>query len=936
MRRASVLLVMLAGCLPVRAAGVVWLEAERFETPGGWVRDAQFVDQMGSPYLLAVGLGEPVKDATTTFTAPRPGKYRLWARTKDWAPKHHPGRFRILIDGKAADRVFGQGGKTPWRWEDGGVVDLKGETTLALHDLTGYYGRCDAIVMSGDLEWTPPDEPKALAAARIEHGGVSAAVKEMPAHDVVVVGGGLAGCTAAAAAARNGASVALIQNRPVLGGNASPEILVPPVGVWPWMKRHPLAVGETGIIEEYRTPGRQRVGEGKLYAKRLERFVRLEPNLDLHLNTHGTGVEMARGSTGRIAAVLAMDVRTGQRMRFAGKLFIDCTGDAVIGADAGATYRTGKEPKAMHNEPWAPEKASKHTMGNGLKYYHGPTGKPQPFKAPPWVYTFPTCKSFSPGRHPNFITSDEIQGQWKLELGGTRDTIADAEEIRDDLLRLIYGLWDHMKNRCPPNSRRAADHKLLWVGHVTGKRENRRLLGDHVLTQNDIGKQVLFPDRVALGGWSVDDHYSAGFFHKGPTGMHHDRKEHHYKGVLFSIPFRCLYSKNIENLMMAGRDVSASHLGMSNIRVMLTCAVMGHAAGTGAGMCISLSTTPRELCRGHIADLQQQLLKEGAHIVRLAGSDRRDLARRAKVSASSEGDAGGQPAPAANVIDGVARFEDGKAHAWVPKADADGPHWVQLAWDMPAEFNVVHVSFQTVALSPKRFTVEAHVDGAWKQVAEVADNRHRRHVLGLDRISASKLRIVLAEARGVCEIRVYDEPKRLVDIALRAHRNMRLADQGPWLPWPTVQRGRKPAPATRRKLKLPGIVLDASAAQKVGHWTASTWGQPYVGDGYLHDGNTGKGDKSIRFALGTAKPGPYEVRLAYVPHTNRASNTLVTVHHAGGTKHVRIDQRARPTIDGVLVSLGTFTLDAKSALVISNTGTDGYVIVDAVQLVPVK
>ena len=137
-------------------------------------------------------------------------------------------------------------------------------------------------------------------------------------------------------------------------------------------------------------------------------------------------------------------------------------------------------------------------------------------------------------------------------------------------------------------------------------------------------------------------------------------------------------------------------------------------------------------------------------------------------------------------------------------------------------------------------------------------------------------------------------------------------------------------------MKLPGIVLDASAAQKVGDWTASTWGQPYVGDGYLHDGNTGKGDKSIRFALGTAKPGPYEVRLAYVPHTNRASNTLVTVHHAGGTKHVRIDQRARPTIDGVLVSLGTFTLDAKSALVISNTGTDGYVIVDAVQLVPVK
>ena len=932
MRRVPVLLVMLAGCLPVRAAPVVWLEAERFETPGGWVSDAQFVDQMGSPYLLAIGRGEPVTDATTTFTAPGAGKYRLWARTKDWAPKHHPGRFRILIDGKAVDRVFGQSGKAPWRWEDGGVVELQGKTTVALVDLTGYYGRCDAIVLAADLNWTPPGEPKALSAARLKHGGVSAGVKDMPAHDVVVVGGGLAGCTAAAAAARNGASVALIQNRPVLGGNASPEILVPPVGVWPWMKRHPLAMGETGLIEEYRTAGRQRVVEGKLYSKRLERLVRLEPNLDLHLNTHATGVEMVPGSAGRIAAVLAMDVRTGQRMRFAGKLFIDCTGDAVIGAAAGATYRTGKEPKAMYNEPWAPEKPSKHTMGNGLKYTHGPTGKPQPFKAPPWIYTFATCKSFSPGRHPNFITSDEIQGQWKLELGGTRDTIADAEEIRDDLLRLIYGLWDHTKNRCTANSKRAADHTLLWVGHVTGKRENRRLMGDHVLTQNDIGKQTLFPDRVALGGWSVDDHYSAGFFHKGPTAMHFDQKAHHYKGVLFSIPFRCLYSKNVANLMMAGRDVSASHLGMSNIRVMLTCAVMGHAAGTGAGMCIGRSTTPRELYRRHIADLQQKLLKEGAHIVRLAGSDPRDLARRAKVSASSEG----QPTPAANVIDGVARFEDGKTHAWAPKVGAPGPHWVQLAWEKPVEFNMVHVSFQTVALSPRRFAVEAHVGGAWKQIALVADNRHRRHVLGLDRVSASKVRIVLAEARGVCEIRVYDEPKRLVDIARRAHRNMRLGDQGPWLPWPKVQRGRRSTPAPKRELKLPGIVLDASTAQKVGDWTASTWGQPYVGDGYLHDGNAGKGDKSIRFALGGAKGGRYDVRLAYVPHTNRASNTPVTVHFAGGVKRLRIDQRAKPPIDGVLISLGTFTLDGTSALVVGNTGTDGYVIVDAVQLVPVK
>ena len=828
MRATSILLVLLTCCLAAPAAEVVWLEAERFEDLGGWVNDTQFIDQMGSAYVLAVGLGEPVRDATTTVTLPAPGKYRLWVRTKDWMPQHHPGQFQVLVDGKPADRVFGRSGRAGWRWEDGGAYELRGKVKLSLRDRTGYYGRCDAIVLSADLAWTPPQDAKALAALRRKYGGVSADVKDMPPHDVVVVGGGLAGCTAAVAAARSGASTVLIQNRPVLGGNASGEILVPPVGVWPWKKNHPLDPRETGIIEEYRTAGNQRVTEGKLYAKRLLRLVRLEPNLDLHLNTHGRGVDMKKG---RIAAVLAVDVRTGQRMRFAGKFFIDCTGDAVIGAAAGAEYRRGKEPKAMHNEPWAPGKASPHTMGNGLKYYHRDVGKPRPFEAPPWVYKFPTCDGFHGGRHPAFITSERIQGQWKIELGGLRDTIADAEAIRDDLLRLIYGLWDHTKNHCTRDKKRAVNHQLVWVGHVTGKRESRRLIGDYVLTQNDIGKQTLFPDRVAYGGWSVDDHYSAGFFHKGPTGRHFDGPKYHYKGLPFSIPFRSLYSKNIANLLMAGRDVSASHLGMSNIRVMLTCAVMGHAAGTAAGMCAERDITPRGLYRTHLAELQQRLLKEGAHMIRLRGSDPRDLARRAKVSASSEG----EPTPASNVVNGYARYEDGKTNAWSARADAGGPHWVQLAWDKPVDFNVVHVCFQTVARSPKRFAVEAHIAGAWKPIAEVRANRHRRHVLGLDRVGASKLRIVLGEPSGICEIRVYDEPQRIVDIARRAHRNMRLPDRGPWLPW--------------------------------------------------------------------ARTCPPR------------------------TKRVRIDQRAKPPIDGILLSLGTFDL---------NADTDGYVVVDAVQLLPAK
>jgi len=916
-------IVAIAVCSSLSASKIVWLEAERFERYGGWVNDAQFIDQMGSPYLLANGIGEPVEDAATRVALPKPGKYRLWVRTKDWMPEHHPGRFQVLLNGQDTKRLFGASGRPGWRWEDGGVHELSSEIEVSLRDQTGFYGRCDVLVLNSDLDWTPPADVEGIAELREKHEGVSRKIKDMPARDVVVIGGGLAGCTAAVAAARNGASVALIQNRSMLGGNASPEILVPPVGVWPHMKRDPLDPRETGLVEEYRTEGNQRVSEGKLYGKRLMRFVSQEPNLHLHLNTHGVDVEMADGSKTAIAAVLAIDVNTGQRMRFPGLIFIDCTGDAVIGAAAGAEYRRGKEPKSMYAEPWAPERPSKHTMGNGLKYYHRDTGQPQPFEAPPWVHEFPGCDDFAPGRHPRLVRGNAVGYQWQIELGGMRDTIADAEEIRDDLLRLIYGLWDHTKNHCPKLRRETATHTLVWVGHVAGKRESRRLIGDYVLTMNDIGDQTLFPDRVAYGGWCTDDHYSEGFFYDGSFARHHDFDEHAYTGLPYSIPFRCLYSRNIANLMMAGRDISASHLALSNTRVMLTCAIIGHAVGTGAAMCLEKDTTPRGVCREHIQALQQRLLKEGAHIIGLRANDPRDLARKASLAASSEGTVKGERMAAANVTNGFDRAEGGKTNAWIPDPDAAGPHWIELSWDAPVTLNMVHVIFQTARLTPKQFRIQARTETAWRTVAEVDRNRHRRHVLGLDRITTAKLRLVLAEPVGVCGVRVYDEPRRLVDVARRAHRTMRLPDKGPWLPWSEG----KPAKTFR------GIVLDAAEADRVGEWAHSTWAEPFVGDGYLHDGNSEKGKKAIRFALQVRAPGRYEIRLAYVPHTNRASNTPVTIRFAGGEKTLRIDQRSKPPIGGLFVSLGTYKLDRQSTVTVVNDDTNGYVIVDALQLI---
>ncbi|OGV59933.1 MAG: hypothetical protein A2283_03400 [Lentisphaerae bacterium RIFOXYA12_FULL_48_11] len=344
-------------------------------------------------------------------------------------------------------------------------------------------------------------------------------------------------------------------------------------------------------------------------------------------------------------------------------------------------------------------------------------------------------------------------------------------------------MWDHSKNHCPKDKDLVANHKLAWVGHVAGKRENRRLLGDYVLTQNDIGNQTLFPDRVAYGAWSVDDHYSAGFFHRGSTGQYTKDWERAYVGRPFSIPFRSLYSKNIDNLLMAGRNISASHLAMSDTRVMLTCALMGQAVGTGAALCLERQATPRVICEKHIEQLQQQLLKDGSYLAGLPSNDPRDLARQASVTASSEGISGDQKMAAANVIDGYARAENEKPSAWLPDKKTKGPHYVELSWSQPLKFNAVHVVFQTTALAPKRFAVEVWQDNGWKQVVDVSKNRHRRHVLGLEQQTAARLRIVLDEPKGICEVRVYNEEQRVVDIARRAEGNMRLPDVTPQLPW---------------------------------------------------------------------------------------------------------------------------------------------------------
>lgn len=610
----AVALAMLLFPAPSPASHTVWLETELFDEQGGWTSDAQFVDQMGSPFLLAIGLQGPVQDAVTQADVPADGQYRVWVRLRNWLPEHSPGRFQVVLGDKPVEHVFGQGKEKGWIWEQGGAHPLKqGKLVVRLRDLTGHYGRCDAIVLCDDPNYRPPDDLKKLAAQRIAHGGVSREVKEMGPYDTVVVGGGLAGTFAAVASARSGCRTALIQDRPVLGGNGSTEILVRPEGD---TTREPLDPGEGGIIEEVR-------GSAESYSQRMLAVVQAEPNLELLLDTHATGVE--KKGPAAIAAVTAINVKTRQRLRASGAVFIDCTGDGAIGVWAGADHRHGREPRSMYNESRAPEVGDGHTMGGTLRYASKLTAAPVTFKAPPWAHQFHRCEDFGPDRHPQIHFGG---WQWIIEYGGTLNTYADAEPIRDELLRIVWGMWDHVKNHCPKLRNEAGSYELAWVSYVVGKRESRRLIGDYVMTEHDIAGQTLFPDRVSYCGWGVDLHPPKGFYDPGPPAVFSHK-------VKFSVPFRALYSKDVDNLMMAGRCISVSHVALGATRVMITCGLQGQAVGTAAAICKNRRTTPRGLCQSYIGELQQQLLKDGCYLIDLPNRDPADLARDATATASS-------------------------------------------------------------------------------------------------------------------------------------------------------------------------------------------------------------------------------------------------------------------------------------------------------------
>jgi hypothetical protein len=579
MRRILTALVFVAFSSITAEAATILVEAESFQDRGGWVVDQQSMAAMGSPYLLAHGLGIPVTGATATVAIPEPGAYRVWVRTKDWVARWRapgtPGRFQVLIDGKPLAETFGTRG-ADWFWHDGGSVRLdKKEIKLALCDLTGFGGRCDAILLSNDPAFVPPNEPKALAAFRRKALNLPDEPPTVGDHDLVVVGGGVAGCCAAVSAARFGLKVVLIQDRPVLGGNSSSEVRV-------WIqgqtRQQPYPViGE--IVEELNTHPKICPGPAELYGDDVKlRVVQAEKNITLRLGQHVDRVEM---DGNRIRAVVAKDVLTGRESRFTGRWFVDATGDANVGFLAGADHEYTREDH----------------LGSSNLWYTRDTGKPSPLPRCPWAIDL-TDKPFP--------TDLKALGHWFWESGFDLDTIHEAEAIRDHNLRAMFGAWDCLKNvkGLYPN------HRLEWAAYISGKRESRRLLGDVILTQDDVLKGRQFPDGCFPSTWKIDLHYPDPKYAAASPGNEFlaVAKFTSFKAPYW-VPYRCLYSRNVPNLFMAGRDISVTHEALGTVRVMATGGTMGEVVGRAASLCKKHDASPCEVYQKHLDELKRLLTR---------------------------------------------------------------------------------------------------------------------------------------------------------------------------------------------------------------------------------------------------------------------------------------------------------------------------------------
>ena len=444
--------------------------------------------------------------------------------------------------------------------------------------------------------------------------------------DLCVVGGGMSGMSAAISAAREGLSVVLMHERPVLGGNASSEIRMWICGADGENNR------ETGIIEEialenlYRNPSKSyAVWDTVLYD-----FVRREKNINLLLNCTCIDAEteegdFADGRSKRIKSIKGYQMTTQSFVEVRARFFCDSSGDSILAPLTGADFRIGREAMHEFGEDSSHVDADKMTMGMSCLIQAHETTQNIEYIPPEW------SRKLS---HDNFpegpYLDHEYENFWYLELGGNRNTIDDTEELRDELIELATGAWDYVKNK---SERDYSKWDLNFLSFLPGKRESRRMCGEYMITQRDISDKVVFEDEIAYGGWPLDDHFPGGFYHKRAAGAPINTAVP--TPSPYSIPYRALYSKNVENLYFAGRNISMTHMAMSSIRVMATCSLLGEAVGKAASLAVKNDCTPHGVYLHHLTKLQELLLDEGCFLPSVK-RDISELCRSAILTGASD------------------------------------------------------------------------------------------------------------------------------------------------------------------------------------------------------------------------------------------------------------------------------------------------------------
>ena len=616
--------------------------------------------------------------------------------------------------------------------------------------------------------------------------------------DILIAGGGMSGVCCAIAAARSGAKVILCQDRSVLGGNASSEIrmhIVGANGTGGSERGEELRTEarEGGIIEEIRLDNAVRNPQRSvsMFDLILYEKCRAEPNLSLMLNTAITSV-MMQGN--RIKQAIAERQSTEDRFVIDAKIFVDCTGDGRLAAEAGAAFMEGREGREQFGESLAQEKADNKRLGSTVLMQARKHDSAMPFVAPEWARKF-TREELKLRLYatPGDEEPTHEYGYWWAEWGGEIDTLKQNEQIRDELLAIVLGIWDHVKNGPPGTASGedpfdAANWAIDWFGFLPGKRESRRFIGQHILTEQDLLTSRKFNDAIAFGGWSLDLHPPEGI--DAPLLQ---PCEQHEVPHLYDIPLTACTARDVSNLMFAGRNISATHVAFSSTRVMATCAVMGQGVGTAAALAVQENIEPKALLSNQkiINKIQQQLLRDDAYLIGYLNRDECGLARIAKIHASSEVPG----SEAVNVISGQTRSVHGKrgapvdrehpgTHRWMSDPGEKLPATLQLNWETPIEPTEIHLIFDTglhrhLTLSQhdgytqsmkwgtaqpetvRDYNIEAFDGDNWGSLIEINGNYQRKRVHKIKCNSpVQSIRITITATNGInharlCEVRVY-------------------------------------------------------------------------------------------------------------------------------------------------------------------------------------